>query len=368
MKARYLGDEKIDIKSLTLPELEEELCRRGEKAFRARQMYEWMHVKLVRSFEEMRNLPLALRQECESMYAYTALSAVCVQESRIDGTKKFLFRLADGNMVESVWMKYRHGNSVCISSQVGCRMGCVFCASTLGGLERGLLPSEMLDQVYAVTLLTGERVSNVVVMGTGEPLDNYDNLLTFLRMLTDKDGLNISQRNVTVSTCGLAPEIKRLAEENLQITLALSLHAALDEKRKKLMPVAARYSIAQLMDACRYYFEKTGRRITFEYSLIGGVNDSDEDARLLAHLARPLRCHVNLIPVNPVKEREFERSDPGRIRAFQNQLEKYKINGTIRREMGRDIDGACGQLRRRVMSQTAQTLEEMKRVKDVFHH
>ncbi len=187
-------------------------------------------------------------------------------------------------------------------------------------------------------------------------------------MLTDKDGLNISQRNVTVSTCGLAPEIKRLAEENLQITLALSLHAALDEKRKKLMPVAARYSIAQLMDACRYYFEKTGRRITFEYSLIGGVNDSDEDARLLAHLARPLRCHVNLIPVNPVKEREFERSDPGRIRAFQNQLEKYKINGTIRREMGRDIDGACGQLRRRVMSQTAQTLEEMKRVKDVFHH
>ena len=226
-------------------------------------------------------------------------------------------------------------------------MGCTFCASTLGGLERGLLPSEMLDQVYAITLLTGERVSNVVVMGTGEPLDNYDNLLTFIRMLTDRNGLNISQRNVTVSTCGLVPEIKRLAGEKLQITLALSLHAALDEKRRKLMPIAKRYSIAELMDACRYYFEKTGRRITFEYSLISGVNDSDEDARLLAHLAKPLGCHVNLIPVNPVKERNFVRSDSARIRAFQNQLEKYKINGTIRREMGRDIDGACGQLRRR---------------------
>lgn len=229
-------------------------------------------------------------------------------------------------------------------------MGCRFCASTLDGLERNLTPSEMLDQVYAITLLTGERVSNVVVMGTGEPLDNYDNLLIFIRMLTDENGLNISQRNVTISTCGLVPEMRRLAEEELQITLALSLHAPTDEKRRKLMPIACRYSIAELMEACRYYFERSGRRITFEYSLADGVNDSEEDAQRLSRLAGPLHCHVNLIPVNPVRERAFARSESGKVRAFQNVLEKNKINGTIRREMGRDIDGACGQLRRKHMS------------------
>lgn len=336
-----------DVKSLSLEELTRELEARGEKAFRARQMYEWMHVKLARSFEEMTNLSREFREKCRERYVFTALQAVRVQESKIDGTKKFLFELADGNVVESVWMKYKHGNSVCISSQVGCRMGCRFCASTLDGLERNLLPSEMLDQIYAITLLTGERVSNVVVMGTGEPMDNYDNLLKFLRLLTDENGLNISQRNVTVSTCGIVPGMRRLAEEGLQITLALSLHATTDEKRRRLMPIANRYSIAELMDACSYYFQKTGRRITFEYSLVGGVNDTDEDAQELAALARPLNCHVNLIPVNPIKEREFVQSEAARIRAFQNRLEKNKINGTIRREMGRDIDGACGQLRRK---------------------
>ena len=335
-----------DVKSLSLEELTRELEARGEKAFRARQMYEWMHVKLARSFEEMTNLSREFREKCRERYVFTALQAVRVQESKIDGTKKFLFELADGNVVESVWMKYKHGNSVCISSQVGCRMGCRFCASTLDGLERNLLPSEMLDQIYAITLLTGERVSNVVVMGTGEPMDNYDNLLKFLRLLTDENGLNISQRNVTVSTCGIVPGMRRLAEEGLQITLALSLHATTDEKRRRLMPIANRYSIAELMDACSYYFQKTGRRITFEYSLVGGVNDTDEDAQELAALARPLNCHVNLIPVNPIKEREFVQSEAARIRAFQNRLEKNKINGTIRREMGRDIDGACGQLRK----------------------
>lgn len=338
---------KKDIKSMTLEELQEDLAARGEKPFRAKQIYEWMHVKLARGFCEMTNLSKVLRENCELWYTYTSLRPVQVQESKLDGTKKFLFQLSDGNVVESVWMKYKHGNSVCISSQVGCRMGCRFCASTLDGWERNLLPSEMLDQIYAITLLTGERVSNVVVMGTGEPLDNYDNLLRFIRLLTDGNGLHISQRSVTVSTCGIVPGMKQLAEEHLQITLALSLHAGTDEKRRKLMPIAERYSIAELMEACRYYFDRTGRRITFEYSLVGGVNDTQEDAEELTKLAKPLNCHINLIPVNPIKERDYVQSDADRVRAFQNKLEKNKINGTIRREMGRDIDGACGQLRRR---------------------
>ena len=290
-----------------------------------------------------------LQEKCNEAFSFTALHAVQVQKSQIDGTQKFLFELEDGNVVESVWMKYKHGNSVCISSQVGCRMGCRFCASTLDGLVRNLRPSEMLDQIYAITLLTGERVSNVVVMGTGEPMDNYDNLLQFLHLLTDENGLHISQRNVTVSTCGIVPNMRKLAEEKLQITLALSLHAVTDEKRRSLMPIANRYSIKELMDACRYYFEQTGRRITFEYSLVGGVNDTQEDAEGLIMLAKPLNCHVNLIPVNPIKERNYVQSERKHILAFQNELEKNHINVTIRREMGRDIDGACGQLRRRHM-------------------
>lgn len=337
----------LDIKSLTLEELKAEVENMGEKAFRARQLYQWMHRKLARSFDEMTNLSLAFREECASRFSYTALKAVQVQESALDGTKKYLFELEDGKLIESVWMKYRHGNSVCISSQAGCRMGCAFCASTIGGLERNLTPSEMLEQVYAVTLLTGERVSNVVVMGCGEPLDNYDNLLKFLTLLTDENGLHISQRNITVSTCGLTEKMRRLAEEKLQITLALSLHAASDEKRRKLMPIANKYTIAELMDACAYYFEKTGRRITFEYSLIRGFNDGAEDAAALAGLVRHLNCHVNLIPVNPVKERDFVQPDTAKVASFKNNLEKNGINVTIRREMGRDIDGACGQLRRR---------------------
>ncbi len=339
--------EQTDIKSLTLEELTREMAALGEKGFRAKQIYEWMHVKLAESFEEMSNLSKDLRNRCKEHFQYTTLEIVQVQESRIDGTRKYLFRLKDGNVVESVWMKYKHGNSVCISSQVGCRMGCRFCASTLDGLERNLLPSEMLEQIYAITRHTGERVSNVVVMGTGEPMDNYDHLLTFLRLLTGESGLHISQRNVTVSTCGLVPQMRRLAEEKLQITLALSLHATTDEKRKQLMPIANRYSIKELMDACAYYFEQTGRRITFEYSLVGGVNDRDEDATELIALARPLNCHINLIPVNPIKERDYVQSENERIQAFKNKLERNHINVTVRREMGRDIDGACGQLRRK---------------------
>lgn len=341
---------RTDIKSMTLTELKKELEQVGEKSFRAAQLYDWMHCKLAAGYDEMTNLPLALRSKLKENYPYTSLLPIEVQESRLDGTKKFLFGLADGNVVESVWMKYKHGNSVCISSQVGCKMGCRFCASTLDGWERNLLPSEMLDQIYTISRLTGERVSNVVVMGTGEPMDNYDNLLTFIRILTEEHGLHISQRNITVSTCGIVPKMKELAEEKLQITLALSLHATTDEKRRKLMPIANTWHLDELMEACAYYFEKTGRRITFEYSLVGGVNDSLEDAAQLSALAGRLNAHVNLIPVNPIKERDYRQSGQSEILAFKNKLEKNKINVTIRREMGRDIDGACGQLRRRHMS------------------
>lgn len=340
-------DGKIDVKSLTPGELQKIMEDMGEKPFRAKQLYQWMHVKLAGSYEEMTNLSASFKEKCREKFWYASMETVRVQESKIDGTRKYLFGLCDGNVVESVWMQYKHGNSVCISSQVGCRMGCRFCASTLDGLERNLTPSEMLEQIYAITKHTGQRVSNVVVMGTGEPMDNYDNLIRFLKLLTDENGLNISQRNVTVSTCGIVPQMKRFAEEGLQVTLALSLHASNDEKRRKLMPIANKYSIRELMEACDHYFKKTGRRITFEYSLVGGVNDTDEDAEELSGLATKLCCHVNLIPVNPIKERDYVQSEAKRILAFKNKLERNKINVTIRREMGRDIDGACGQLRRK---------------------
>ena len=274
------------------------------------------------------------------------------QISAIDGTRKYLFRLSDGNVIESVLMRYKHGNSVCISSQVGCKMGCRFCASTIGGWTRNLLPSEMLDQIYRIQSITGERVSNVVVMGTGEPMDNYDNIVRFVHLLSDEGGLNISQRNITVSTCGIVPKIYELAKEKLQITLALSLHAPNDEKRRELMPVAQRYSMDEVLDACRNYFQETSRRITFEYSLVAGVNDSDEDARELSSRIHDINCHVNLIPVNPIKERSYRRSTHLAVENFKIKLEKCGINVTIRREMGSDIDGACGQLRKSYMEKS----------------
>ena len=340
----------IDIKSLLYEELITEIEKIGEKKFRASQIYEWSHKKLARSFDEMTNLSAKLRQQLKEQFTFTTLRLVEFQESKEDGTRKYLFELPDGNMVESVWMKYHHGNSVCISSQVGCRMGCKFCASTLDGLERNLQASEMLEQIYEITRHTGERVSNIVVMGTGEPMDNYDNLIHFLKLISDEKGLNISQRSITVSTCGLVPKMRELADEKLSITLALSLHATTDEKRKEIMPIANSYTIRELMDACSYYFERTGRRISFEYSLIGGVNDSEQEAEALAALAMPLHAHVNLIPVNPVVERGFRESGKAAVLAFKNKLEKKQINVTIRREMGRDIDGACGQLRRRYIN------------------
>lgn len=341
--------EKTDIKSLNFKELQEYMLSIGEKKFRAKQVYEWLHQKQVQSFCEMTNLSKDLQKKLEEQAGLTVLEPVEVQVSKLDGTRKYLFRLEDGNVIESVLMKYKHGNSVCISSQVGCRMGCRFCASTLDGLVRGLTPGEMLEQIYRIGQDIGERISNVVVMGTGEPLDNYENLIKFIEMLTDENGLHISQRNLTVSTCGIVPKMRELADRKLQITLALSLHASNQEKRKELMPVANKYEISEVLDACRYYFEQTGRRITFEYSLVGGVNDTEEDAKELSGLIRGMNCHVNLIPVNPVKERDYVQSNQQVILNFKNKLEKNGINVTIRREMGRDIDGACGQLRKRYM-------------------
>ncbi len=341
---------KMDIKSLNMEELTAFVVGLGEKKFRGKQLYEWLHVRQAASFDEMTNLSKEFRERLKETCEMVSLRQVDVQISAIDGTRKYLFALSDGNVIESVLMRYKHGNSVCISSQVGCRMGCRFCASTLDGLVRGLAPSEMLDQIYRISKDIGERISNVVVMGTGEPMDNFDNLLKFIELLTDENGLHISQRNLTVSTCGIVPRMRELADYKLAITLALSLHASNQKKRLSLMPVANKYEIHEVVDACRYYFAQTGRRVTFEYSLVGGVNDTDEDAAELSQLIRGMNCHVNLIPVNPIKERDYVQSDTEAIQAFKAKLEKNGINVTVRREMGRDIDGACGQLRRKHMN------------------
>ena len=326
--------EKKDLKSMTLEELTEFVKELGEKPFRAKQLYQWMHEKLAASLDECTNLPKAFREKLAENSTYTSLRTVKMLESGIDGTRK-----------------YHHGNSVCISSQVGCRMGCRFCASTLDGLTRNLRPSEMLDQIYRIQRSTGERVSNVVVMGSGEPMDNYDNLVRFIRLLSDENGLNISQRNITVSTCGIVPKILKLADEGLSITLALSLHAPDDETRKTLMPIANSYSLSEVLPACKEYYKKTGRRLTFEYSLVQGVNDNLDEAKRLTALLKDMQGHVNLIPVNPIKERDFKQSNRDAIDAFKGYLEKHGINVTIRREMGRDIGGACGQLRKSYLSE-----------------
>ena len=338
--------DKVDLKSMNLAEMTEFIVSIGEKPFRAKQVYQWIHEKQADSFDEMTNISKKMRELLADAGYLTTLKKEEVQISQLDGTRKYLFQLEDGNVIESVLMRYKHGNSVCISSQVGCRMGCRFCASTLDGLVRGLRPAEMLDQIYQIGKDIGERISNVVVMGTGEPMDNFDNLLRFIELLTDENGLHISQRNLTVSTCGIVPRMRELAEKKLQITLALSLHASNQEKRLSLMPVANKYDIHEVVDACRYYFDQTGRRVTFEYSLVGGVNDTDQDAEELCRLVKGMNCHINLIPVNPIKERDYVQSNAKVIAAFKNKLEKNGLAVTVRREMGRDIDGACGQLRK----------------------
>ena len=340
---------KKDILAYTYEELQQEMAQIGQPKFRGRQIYEWLHVKLADDFERMTNLPKNLREILAERYLITTLETAKRQESKEDGTNKFLFGLSDDNMIESVLMRYHHGNSVCISSQAGCRMGCKFCASAIGGLVRNLSVSEMLGQVYQIQRITGERVANVVIMGTGEPLDNYENFVQFIRMLSDEHGLNISQRNITASTCGIVPKIKELAEEKLQITLALSLHGATQEKRAGLMPVANKYPLVEVLAACDEYFAKTGRRVTYEYSLVQGVNDTQADADELVKLLKDRNCHLNLILVNPIAEEDFQRPSRKNALNFKNKLEKSGINVTIRREMGADIDGACGQLRRRYM-------------------
>ena len=339
--------EKKDLKSLSYQEMLDEMAAMGEKPFRGKQIYQWLHEKLVSTPDEMGNIPAKLKDRLKEAYTCSSLQMIDVFTSGIDGTQKYLFRLQDGNVIESVLMKYKHGNSVCISSQAGCRMGCKFCASTLGGLDRNLTPSEMLSQIYYIQRDTGERVSNVVMMGTGEPMDNYDNVLRFLELITSENGLNISQRNITISTCGIVPKIKELAEKHLQITLAISLHSPNDEMRRGLMPIAMRYSINELLDACHYYFKETNRRMTFEYSLVAGVNDQPVHAQELASRLKGFPCHVNLIPVNPIKERDFKQSMPQSVMEFKKILEKNRVNVTIRREMGADINAACGQLRRK---------------------
>lgn len=341
----------IDIKSLTLKALKEKLTAAGEKPYRAGQIYAWLHKHLVNNFDEMTNLPLATRTYLKDNYYLPAFNIIKLNESAHDKTCKYLFELSGGQFIESVLMKYKYGNSVCISSQIGCRMGCSFCASTIGGLERSLTAGEMLEQIYAVTRHTGERVSHTVVMGMGEPLDNYDELISFIKILSSEQGLNISRRNITVSTCGLVPQIYNLADEALQINLSISLHAASDEKRCLLIPAAKPYPLDELLKACQYYFEKTGRRITYEYCLIENENDSPGDAKALAKLLLSEKnnpFHINLIPLNPVKERDFHSVTIKKATEFKNILEKYQINVTIRREMGSDIDGACGQLRNRI--------------------
>ena len=339
--------EKTDIRSFEYEELKAWMSEAGQPKFRADQLYGWMHEKCVSTFAEMTNIPKALREKLEAECTLRPLEAIRVQTSKLDGTKKYLFRLEDGNLIESVMMRYKHGNSVCVSSQVGCAMGCSFCASTLDGCIRNLNTSEILGQVYEIQKDIGERVSNVVIMGMGEPMANYNNVCAFVRILSDEKALHISQRNITISTCGIVPAIQKLSQESLKVTLALSLHAPNDDIRRRIMPVAERYSMNEILDACDNYFNETGRRVTFEYCLIDGVNDKPEHARELAARLKGKNAHVNLIPVNPTPENNYGAAKEKDIRMFQEVLEQAGIQATRRREMGRDIDGACGQLRRK---------------------
>ena len=347
---------KIDIKSMNITELEDLLKKLGEPKFRAKQIIDWLHAKQVDSFEEMTNLSKGLREKLAETASINGVEIVRKLVSQIDGTRKYLFALSDGAIIERVLMKYEHGNTVCISTQVGCRMGCKFCASTLDGVERGLTAGEMLSQIYAIQKDCGERVHGTVLMGSGEPLDNYDNVVKFLRLINDPKGQNMGQRHITLSTCGLVDRMYDLAEEDLQITLAVSLHAPNDGIRTQTMPIAKVYSMDKLLQACRDYADKTKRRITFEYALIHGVNDGDEHAWELVKKLRDMLCHVNLIPVNDVKERNYVKSTADRVKRFAGILNENGVETTVRRKLGSDIDAACGQLRRSHMKE--QTKED----------
>ena len=337
-----------DLKSMTLEEITVALRAMGEPQFRGKQVFTWLH-RGITDFDQMINIPKSLREKLRAEYTLTVPTVARKQESKLDGTIKYLWQLSDGNCIETVLMSYHHGNTVCISSQVGCRMGCKFCASTLAGKVRDLRPSEMLDQVLFTQLDSGREISNIVLMGIGEPLDNRANVLRFLELINHPDGMNIGMRHISLSTCGVVPGIDALAEDNLQLTLSVSLHAPDSATRSRIMPVNKAYDVEELFAACHRYFKKTGRRISFEYAMIDGVNDHDWQADLLAEKIHGMPGHVNLIPLNDVVESEFKPSK--RVSAFQKRLESHGLTATIRRSLGGDIDASCGQLRRKEMKE-----------------
>ena len=336
-----------DILSMLPQEIEGELAALGEPKYRAKQIFDWLS-RGVRDFDEMTNLPKALKEKLKAEYTLYRPKVLSKQVSKLDGTIKYLWELYDGNAVETVVMSYKHGNTVCVSSQVGCRQGCAFCASTIGGLVRCLEPSEILDEVLFSQLDSGKPISNIVLMGIGEPLDNFDNVMRFLELVNHPDGMNIGMRHISLSTCGITERFDELAERNLQITLSVSLHAPDDETRSRLMPANRGRGVEQLMDSCRRYYQKTGRRISFEYAMIDGVNDTEKHAHLLAQRAKSVGAHVNLIPLNHVEERQFRPSTEGHMKAFIKILEDAGVNVTVRRKLGGDVDASCGQLRRKM--------------------
>lgn len=338
-----------DLLSLRIDELSNIMEEFDEKSFRAVQIFQWIHQKNVDQIDEMMNLPKDLREKLKRNFEWNKLKLEQKAVSNIDKTTKYLFALKDNNIIESVLMHYTYGNTACISSQVGCRMGCAFCASTLDGLIRNLTAGEMLEQIYQIQKDSNEKVSNIVIMGSGEPLDNLDNILLFIELINHPKGQNIGQRHITLSTCGLVDKMYELASKKLQITLAVSLHAPNDTIRKKMMPIAKKYSIEEILEACHHYIEMTNRRITFEYALIDHVNDRIEHARELGERLKGMLCHVNLIPMNPVKESSLKESTSSSVKDFQDTLQSYGIQTTVRRKLGSDIDAACGQLRRRYL-------------------
>lgn len=341
----------IELNSLTLEELQNFVVELGEKKFRAEQIYNYIHKNKGGDINEIKTLSKGFREKLKDQAYINNLEIFKRFESEEDGTKKYLYLLRDGNIIEAVAMEYKHGTSVCISTQVGCRMGCSFCASTKEGLIRNLTPGEMLSEIYAIEKDLNKDISNIVLMGSGEPLDNYENVLKFLRLITSEKGRNLSVRNITLSTCGIVPNIYKLADENMQVTLAISLHSAFDQKRREIMPIGNKYSIAEIIESCKYYIEKTGRRITFEYTLIKGVNDQLEDIIELHNILRGMNSHLNIIPLNPIEEYKEENPSNKHVFRFKDELEKKGIKATVRREMGRDISASCGQLRRSVLNE-----------------
>ncbi len=335
----------FDIMSMTFKELSDEFVALGFPKFRAKQVYEWLHKHFVNDYDEMTNIPKNLREELKEKFPLLNCKIEKKQISKIDNTVKYLFRLHDGDYIESVVMKYKYGYTICVSSQVGCKMGCAFCASTLGGFKRSLNAGEILSQLYTAQKDIGERISHIVLMGMGEPLDNFDNVMRFISLVTDENGVNLSMRNISLSTCGIVPKICELLDKHLQLTLSISLHAPSDDIRDKIMPVNKKYPVDELLKMCKRYTQETSRRISFEYSMLSGFNDTDECAKLLSSKLKGMLCHVNLIPVNEVAESPFKPSSPERIERFIDILSKNGINATVRRKLGSDIDASCGQLR-----------------------